>query len=179
MDTSYINTSYILTSKNYENYENHLQSVNSMSLFGINKSFTINILNYMIHKEICNLFEIIKNYISRFNLNKKLLEKFIENYNINKFSIFNNKDVKLINCMQRDNYNNIYISFIQNCSEDVITIDEIMQEFNLYENILYGNFIENIINKFRNEEINKFIRIVQKQGENYIEFIDFLNNLII
>ena len=157
MNTSYINTSYILTSKNYENYENHLQSVNSMSLFGINKSFTINILNYIIHKEICNLFEIIKNYINRFN----------------------NKDVKLINCMQRDNYNNIYISFIQNCSEDVIIIDEIMQEFNLYENILYGNFIENIINKFRNEEINKFIRIVQKQGENYIEFIDFLNNLII
>jgi len=174
-----MNTSHILTPKNYEHYENHLHSINSMSLFGVNKSFTINILNYMIHIEICNLFEIIKNYISRFNLNKKLLEIFIENYNINKFSIFNNRDLKLINCMERGNNYTINISFIQNFIEDATTIGKIIGEFNLYENISYEDFIENIINKFRNEEINKFIRIVKKEEENYIEFIEFLNNLII
>ena len=174
-----MNTSHILTPKNYEHYENHLHSINSMSLFGVNKSFTINILNYMIHIEICNLFEIIKNYISRFNLNKKLLEIFIENYNINKFSIFNNRDLKLINCMERCNNYTINISFIQNFIEDATTIGKIIGEFNLYENISYEDFIENIINKFRNEEINKFIRIVKKEEENYIEFIEFLNNLII
>lgn len=107
-----MNTSHILTPNNYEHYENHLHSINSMSLFGVNKSFTINILNYMIHIEICNLFEIIKNYISRFNLNKKLLEIFIENYNINKFTIFNNRDLKLINCMEKGNNYTINISFI-------------------------------------------------------------------
>ena len=174
-----MNTSHILTPKNYEHYENHLHSINSMSLFGVNKSFTINILNYMIHIEICNLFEIIKNYISRFNLNKKLLEIFIENYNINKFTIFNNRDLKLINCMEKGNNYTINISFIQNFIEDATTIGKIIGEFNLYENISYEDFIENIINKFRNEEINKFIRIVKKEEENYIEFIEFLNNLII
>ena len=60
----------------------------------------------------------------------------------------------------------------------------IIQKYNLYDNMLYEEFINNIINKFKNDEIDRFIKI----SENKLEHkelqiiknnIEIINNIIL
>ena len=162
-----------------ELYEKHLNHPNLQRLIGVNKGFTINILNYLIYKETNNLFQIIKNYLYRNNyINiKKIIKNFIENYNSTKLSIENKEDLYLINCITRDYYNNITISFVDNFNKNAYLTNKLFIKYNLYENILYDDFIFNIINKYINDDIDFIIKMITDNYDNDVDIINFLYNL--
>tara|TARA_Y100000389_G_scaffold183686_1_gene201424 strand:+ start:79 stop:576 length:498 start_codon:yes stop_codon:yes gene_type:complete len=162
-----------------ELYEKHLNHPNLQRLIGTNKGLTINILNYLIYKEINNLFEIIKNYLYRINYKnvEKMIDKFMGNYNSTKLSIENKEDLYLIKCITKDNYNNLIISFIDILNENDKLTNKLLIKYSLYNNILYDDFIFNIINKYRNDEIDSIIKMLNNKHNYDLETIKFLYNL--
>ena len=172
-----------------EYYEKHLNSPLNYRLLGKNCCFTINIYNYMIFKEINELILLLKNQTFKDNEeNEKkkineIIDDFIETFNPNKLSINNYEDNILIQCIINDNYN-IIISFENNFYHNASIMGNIIQKYNLYDNMLYEEFINNIINKFKNDEIDRLIKI----SENKLEHkelqiiknnIEIINNIIL